>query len=826
MDPRILLVTTVRWFATARLATALARESCHVEVLCPRGHPATKVLGRSGIHRYRVFAPLRSLRKAIHEAQPDLVIPCDDLATAHLHHLHGRAPEATAWARAVRALIERSLGAPSSFPIARGRTRLLRLAQTLGIRVPPTAVAGTEEELADWLAVNGCPAVLKSDGSYGGRGVRVVHAPAEALRGWRELTAPPSPAQALKRALANGDLNYVAPCVLRTRPVVNVQGLVRGQDANATVACWEGTVLAAIVVRVLHTWDRHGPASVVKVVENPDVSRAVAQVVGRLGLSGLVGFDFILEEETDHPYLIEMNPRATQIAHLALGSGRDLPGSLHAALSGTALREKPRATEHSVIAFFPQEWLRDPASPFLTTAYHDIPWDQPELIRACVREPTLYKAWSSSKVRFTRALATRPGPAAIGGDQPATLNTSRSDTVRNPTDIAIVGAGPYGLSIAAHLRAAGVAFRIFGSPMRTWCAHMPDGMLLKSDGFASNLSDPSATFTLQRFCEMKGIPYHDTRRPVSLETFRAYGLAFQRNLVPGLEDVNVARIERGADGFRLGLSDGRTAGARRVVLAVGITHFPYVPEGLRGLPARALSHSSAHKNVECLRGRDVAVIGAGASAVDLAVLLHEAGVSTTLIARRSQLRFHEPPLANGSTLWAAMRRPRSPIGPGWRSRLLCDFPGLFYRLPPATRHRIVQSYLGPAPGWPMRERFVGRVRVLSGHTLQSAEMAQDRVRLVLTGSGEPCQLRADHVIAATGYRVDLRRLSFLAPELQAQIRRTDQTPILSRDFESSVPGLYFVGVASMENFGPMMRFACGADWTAHHLARALSRVSA
>jgi hypothetical protein len=410
MATRILLATTVRWVATARLAASFVRTGCEVDVVCPRGHPVTKTLAASRIHRYHAFAPLRSLLAAVRVAAPDLVVPCDDLATAHLHELHRRLAHAAA--AGVRALIERSLGAPSGFPVARARARLIALAHQVGVRAPLTAVARTEVELRDWLRTNGYPAVLKTDGSYGGKGVRVVRTVTEALHGWRELSSPPSPPRAIKRAVVNHDLNYLPRCLARVRPVVNVQHHIRGQEANATVACWHGTVLASVVARVLHTLDEYGPASVVEVIDDPDISAAVGKVVGLVGLSGLAGFDFVIDEDTGHPYLIEMNPRATQICHLPLGAGRDLPASLRAALSGERLREAPRVTDRDLIAFFPQEWLRDPASPFLKTAYHDVPWDQPDLVRVCVRDRLVDKAWS-----WISSLAI-PGGAQNNGRAP------------------------------------------------------------------------------------------------------------------------------------------------------------------------------------------------------------------------------------------------------------------------------------------------------------------------------------------------------------------------------------------------------------------------
>jgi hypothetical protein len=256
---------------------------------------------------------------------------------------------------------------------------------------------------------NGFPAVLKTDGSYGGRGLRIVKTPSEARRALQALKAPPSMRRAIKRALINGDQSYLRPCLLRTPAVVNAQGFVAGHDATSAVACWQGSVLASIYVIVLRTMGPYGPSSVVRISDSHEVSAAIAKIVSALRLSGMVGFDFIVEDRTDRAYLIEMNPRATQIGHLMLGEGKDLAAAIFGAISQTSAQRTPSVTSQEVIALFPQEWLRDSTSSFLRAAYHDVPWEEPELVCSSLREPLAARAWSAltSKIQVTRNLARK-----------------------------------------------------------------------------------------------------------------------------------------------------------------------------------------------------------------------------------------------------------------------------------------------------------------------------------------------------------------------------------------------------------------------------------
>ncbi len=399
--------------------------------------------------------------------------------------------------------------------------------------------------------------------------------------------------------------------------------------------------------------------------------------------------------------------------------------------------------------------------------------------------------------------------------------------MKDPVDVAIIGAGPYGLSIAAHLRGLGVRHRIFGKPMATWTDHMPAGMFLKSDGFASNLSDPKKAYTLKRFCNEAGEPYEDTGTPVRLKTFCAYGHAFQKECVPDLEQKWVKQVDQTPGvGFRIKLDDGEEAEARRVVLAVGITHFHFVPPALGGLAADLVSHSSQYGDISQLRGRSATVIGAGASACDLAAELVDGGADVTIVARSPVIYFGQPPSDQKRPLWQRIRHPSSGIGASLRSRIYCEAPWLFHMLPQRLRHQIVRRHLGPAASWTVKDKVQGRIPIWLNSNVVAAEHRDGKIRLTLQEAGGGVKSHVtDRVVTATGYRVDVSRLSFLSDNLRSRIKVIDSAPVLSQRFESSVPGLYFTGLASAPSFGPVMRFVFGVEYTATLLARHLRRSS-
>ena len=389
-------------------------------------------------------------------------------------------------------------------------------------------------------------------------------------------------------------------------------------------------------------------------------------------------------------------------------------------------------------------------------------------------------------------------------------------------DVAIVGAGPYGLSLAAHLAANKLSYRIFGTPMSSWRNHMPLGTLLKSDGFASSLYDPGSTFTIADYCRERSLAYSDVGLPVPIETFIAYGLEFQKRFVPEVEETDIIAVERTPGGFQLTTRSGDIVQTKRVVIAAGITHFAYIPPEFAGMPRELVTHSSEHTGAATFKGRRVAVLGAGASAVDLAGLLHEAGADVHLIARRPAIAFHEPsheprPIAQ------RLLMPRSGLGLGWRSRLCTDAPLLFHTLPFKLRKRAVQRHLGPAPGWFARSKFEGRVTKHLGTRMKQVGQRGGAISLAFTQQdGSDTEMQFDHVVAATGYRVSLQRLQFMHSALREQTATVEDVVILNRNFESSVPGLYFVGLASSNSFGPLCRFAYGAKFTSKRLARHLA----
>lgn len=409
MKPTVLIAATSRWFPTARLARALANAGFNVDAVCPSRHPLAKVTTIGKLYPYRGLTPHLSFVTAIRASNPDLIIPADDTAVRHLFSMYRESENNPQASIAFRELIERSIGSHESFPIMQSRSALISLARKEGIRAPMSEVIPDVGHLEAWICRVGFPTFLKANGTSSGEGVRPARTWKQAKQAFRALQAPPILARAAKRALLDDDTELVRPYLRRQRSTVNAQAYVAGTDATSLIVCWDGKVLAGLHFEVLEKQYTNGPASVMRLIDNAEMTSAAEKLCRRLNLSGFHGFDFIIEEGTGHAHLIEMNPRTTQVGHLTLGFGRDLPAELFAAVTQQTVREAQCVTDKTTIALFPQEWNRDSHSPFLESAYHDVPWEEPDLIRACVRKTVDFKRHAQRTKSRVFSAARQPG---------------------------------------------------------------------------------------------------------------------------------------------------------------------------------------------------------------------------------------------------------------------------------------------------------------------------------------------------------------------------------------------------------------------------------
>lgn len=413
------------------------------------------------------------------------------------------------------------------------------------------------------------------------------------------------------------------------------------------------------------------------------------------------------------------------------------------------------------------------------------------------------------------------GDARANGRAGPTLNAQNA---RRPRTAVVIGAGPYGLAVTAHLAARNVEVRCFGQPLEGWTKHMPAGMLLKSTLPATSIGAPRSGYSLGDYCDEVGLERFDKdggEVPIPLSVFIAYGLWFQERLVPEVESARVVRVTNSGAGYQVLLDSGERLEAGAVVVATGLMPFAYLPGELRRLRSGPsddgrVSHSSDHNDLSGFRGTRVAVIGAGQSALEGAVLLREAGAEVDLVVRGPALVWNAPPLGKPPTLLYNMRRPPGLLGASWTLFVLSRFVGEFRYLPDSLRLRITRNVLGPAGAWWLRDRFRdANIAVHFGATLQGARDEGNEVLLDLTdGDGKSDRLVVDHVISATGYRVDLAKLDFLDPLLIAGVETISGSPRLSSTGESSVPGLYFLGQTAATTFGPIMRFVAGSTFAA------------
>ncbi|GHI02804.1 FAD-dependent oxidoreductase [Streptomyces cellostaticus] len=396
----------------------------------------------------------------------------------------------------------------------------------------------------------------------------------------------------------------------------------------------------------------------------------------------------------------------------------------------------------------------------------------------------------------------------------------------------VIGAGPYGLSVAAHLRAAGVPVRIFGEVMDSWRHAMATGMFLKSTPDATDLSAPEPGGRLADFRKVRGESELTELTPIPCDVFVRYGQWFQKRYVGDVEPAKVAGVDRdpGAPGFVVGLDDGRQLTAAAVVVATGLNGLAYLPKELlrltpEGPAAGALvSHTSHHSDLSQYAGQRIAVIGGGQSALESSALLHEAGAHVEVLVRERRVLWGSVPRLDRP--WPQrLAQPASPLGTGWTLAAICEAPGGVRLLPAAARLLLFRRALGPSGGWWLRDRVEGVVPVRTSCRVIRAEASGSTARLEITRPGGSERLVVDHVLAATGYRLDIDALAFLAPALRRGIVCVPRSkaPQLSSTFETTVPGLYITGSLAAPMFGPMMRFVAGTEYAAARIARDASR---
>lgn len=385
--------------------------------------------------------------------------------------------------------------------------------------------------------------------------------------------------------------------------------------------------------------------------------------------------------------------------------------------------------------------------------------------------------------------------------------------------VAVIGAGPYGLATAAHLRARNVETRIFGTPMEFWERHMPKGMFLRSASSASSLGDPTGRLELDRYRGLHDIPI---TKPVPIHDFIQYGHWFQKQAVPHVERRTVANVASNARGFHVRLDDGEEFHARRVVVATGISLFAHRPQEFANQPAALVSHTFDHADLGRFKRQRVAVLGSGQSALESAAILHEAGSEVEILARASS-RYMIPDVTSRGWVRSArrvaskfVRPPFDIMGPRFISWIIA-WPRMYRHAPRAVQQMLTGRAVRPAGASWLVSRLTP-ITMTSNCRITDAAATPDgsRLRLKLSDGSERL---VDHLLCGTGYRVDVTRYAFLAQPLRDALRTREGYPDLNVGFESSIPGLHFLGTPAAHSFGPLCRFVAGTPYMSREVTR-------
>ena len=785
------LVTDGETRACVAAARGLAAAGLEVVSAAPHGQVAVGHWSRMVARRIRTPDPLAdehgfvaALEDAVRGGEIDVLMPGSDASLLNISR--GRA----------RLEPHVRIGLPSSEHVWRtlDKAELTAAAAECGLDPPSTIVCDGPGAARAAARELGYPVVVKPVRSV------IENGPARRRSGSELVTGP----DALS-AVVDG---FGAEVLVQRRAVgavVSFGGVIAG-----------GRLLGEAVSRYRRTWRPDaGNASYSETIAGPpELRRRVSALLGDLGWEGLFELE-VIEREDGGWHAIDMNPRPYGSMALAIGAGCNLPALW---------------CRHVLAA---DAGADGPAEAVRATAGVRYRWTDADLRHGLwqLREghPAVAARVLSPRRHVVHAFARRsdPGPGVARVLEMGSATARRvgwqgaraaPGAARRADPAVIIGAGPCGLAVAAHLREYETDMRVFGEPLEFWSQRMPEGMLLRSRRRSSNIADPRRALTIADYERTEG---RALRSPsLSREQFIDYGRWFARRVVPEIDTRRVSSVARAGTKFRLRLEDGEELAASRVIVAAGLVPFMYRPEPFASLPSSVMSHAYDHDDLAGFAGRRVAVVGSGQSALECAALLHEHAAEVEVLARADAVHWLPddtlPAVAATGFAW----RPSVPLPPtdvggvvsGWAAAV----PDVFRRLPAARQTDLAFRAIRPAgSGW-LRPRL-SDVPITCGVTVDEAVVRDGGVRLRL---GDGSSRTVDHVLLGTGYRVDARRYPFLEGEVAGSLTLAGSGyPVLGPGLESSVPGLHFMGAAAAHSFGPIMRFVVGTWYSAPAVAR-------
>jgi predicted ATP-grasp superfamily ATP-dependent carboligase/thioredoxin reductase len=598
---------------------------------------------------------------------------------------------------------------------------------------------------------------------------------------------------------------YGTPCL--------VERTEEGSIVSYAGVLADGQLLGTAVSRYVRTWypDAGNVCFSESIEVDPTLTERVTRILGALSWQGI--FELELIKRPDGSYAaLDLNPRLYGSVALAIAGGANLP----AIWSRWLLGEHPTpATARPGVRY---RWEDADLRHALSAARNGHPAKAATILmpRRGTTHPYFVRSdpgpFAARSIELMRLLSKRARPAPQVTTEPD-VRDQRVPTRRTPGEVAIIGAGPYGLSAAAHLRHAGVPLRVFGDVLEFWREQMPAGMMLRSRRRSTHISDPEQRLTIDDYEADSGRTLSSPS--LTLAEFLDYGRWFQERAVPDVDRRKVQRVEQADGGFRLQLDDGDEVGVERVIVAAGLFPFGRRPQPFDALPAALVSHSADVRDLSGFAERRVLVVGGGQSALESAALLHEAGAQVEVAVRAPQiwwLAAEDAPKKRG--IRSRLPLPPTDVG-GFATGWTAAVPDLWRIAPRRLKPTISYRCIRPAGSAWLRPRLEG-VPLGMDAIAVTAQPSNGNVSISLSDGSERT---FDHVLLGTGYQIDVRGYPFLAPELGAQIDVDNGYPRLRAGLESSVPGLHFLGAPAAQTFGPIMRFVVGTWYAAPSVTR-------